>query len=173
VETWTHLALVVVGVAVGFLNVMAGGGSLLSMPLLIFLGMEPALANGTNRIGLVVQSAVAIAAFGRRGRAEFARSLGLSACTLPGAVLGAWAAVAFDPLWFKRLLALIMIAILVDTLRPRRAASTARPAHPVLAHLAMVGIGFYGGFVQAGVGFLLMATWCGSTFTRSSSSAST
>lgn len=155
--TWQDPLLAGLGVVVGFLNVMAGGGSLISMPLLIFLGMEPALANGTNRVALVVQNATAIGSFRRHGFADFRLSLSLAACTVPGAALGALAAVRFDPLWFKRLLALIMIGVLVDMLRPRRAAATGEGVpRPGWAHLAMVGVGFYGGFVQAGVGFILM-----------------
>ncbi|MFH1811939.1 MAG: sulfite exporter TauE/SafE family protein [Pseudomonadota bacterium] len=156
-ETWHYPLLVVLGVVVGFLNVMAGGGSLLSMPALIFLGMDPALANGTNRIALLVQNATAITEFRRHGFADFKLSLGLAACTIPGAALGAYAAVRFDPLWFKRLLAGIMIAVLIDMMRPRSAVATGEGGtRPGLAHLAMVGVGFYGGFVQAGVGFILM-----------------
>ena len=53
-EPWYPVLLAVTGIAVGFINVMAAGGSLISMPVLIFLGLEPALANGTNRVAILV-----------------------------------------------------------------------------------------------------------------------
>ena len=65
--------------AAGFLNVMAGGGSLLTMPLMIFMGMSPAMANGTNRVALVAQNVTAIGEFKRRGFSDFRLSLTLAA----------------------------------------------------------------------------------------------
>ncbi|HSL18805.1 MAG TPA: sulfite exporter TauE/SafE family protein [Methylomirabilota bacterium] len=146
-----------VGVVAGFANVIAGGGSLLTMPAMIFMGMSPATANGTNRIALLAQNITAVGEFRRRGMADFRLSLTLGLCTLPGAVLGAVAAVRIDPLWFKRLLALVMIGVLVVTLRNRKPGAGEGATHPGWAHLGMVGVGFYGGFIQAGVGFIFMA----------------
>ena len=165
-ELWHYLLLLIVGLVAGFINVIAGGGSLLTMPVMIFLGMEPALANGTNRVALVAQNATAIATFRKRGFADFEKSLGLALCTLPGAVVGAWAAIVIDPIWFKRLLAVVMVGVLLSMLVKREKKKeddgTDKPEEPsrarsLLAHLAMFGVGFYGGFIQAGVGFILMA----------------
>jgi len=172
-ELWHYPLLVVIGAVAGFLNVMAGGGSLLTMPALIFLGMPPALANGTNRVALVAQNITAITAFRRKGFSDFQLSLTLGFCTLPGAIAGAIVAVRIDPLWFKRLLAAVMVGVLLQMLLKQRAkkrtgtvtgapdtgqeSETASPRHTLWAHLGMVGVGFYGGFIQAGVGFILMA----------------
>jgi uncharacterized membrane protein YfcA len=163
-ELWQYALLAAVGGIAGFLNVMAGGGSLLTMPAMIFLGMPPALANGTNRVALFLQNAAAVAEFRREGQSDFKRSISLALCTIPGAVAGAIAAVRIDPLWFKRLLAVVMVAVLILVLRKRKKGApreegdaAERPAHPFLAHLGMVAVGFYGGFIQAGVGFILMA----------------
>jgi len=149
--------LVTIGVVAGFVNVMAGGGSLLTLPAMIFMGMSPATANGTNRIALLAQNITSVSEFRRKGLADFRLSLTLGLCTLPGAVLGAVAAVQIDPLWFKRLLAAVMIGVLVVTLKRPEPAAVDGAAHPGWAHLGMVGVGFYGGFIQAGVGFILMA----------------
>ena len=136
---------------------MAGGGSLLTMPAMIFMGMSPATANGTNRIALLAQNITSVSEFRRRGLADFRLSLTLGLCTLPGAVLGAVAAVRIDPLWFKRLLAVVMVGVLVLTLKNRKMETGEGATHPGWAHLGMVGVGFYGGFIQAGVGFIFMA----------------
>jgi len=149
--------LVAIGVVAGFVNVMAGGGSLLTLPAMIFMGMSPATANGTNRIALLAQNITSVNEFRRNGLEDFRLSLTLGLCTLPGAVLGAVAAVQIDPLWFKRLLAAVMIGVLVVTLKKPKPATVGGATHPGWAHLGMIGVGFYGGFIQAGVGFILMA----------------
>jgi len=135
-EPWYFPLLAVTGIAVGFLNVMAGGGSLISLPILIFLGLEPR----------------------NRGYSEMRRSLGLALCTVPGAVVGAIAAVVVDPVLFKRVLGVVLVAAIFLILRKRPSAADedGGVSRPVLAHIAMVGVGFWGGFLQAGVGFLIM-----------------
>jgi uncharacterized protein len=168
VALWTFPVIVAVGVASGFLNVVAGGGSLLAMPLMIFLGMPPTIANGTTRVALLAQNATAVGAFKQKGFSDFRLSLTLGLCALPGAVVGAFMAVQIDPLWFKRLLAGVMVIVLALVLRrskraaPAGSPDDAKPEPPsrgrlVAAHLAMVLTGVYGGFIQAGVGFILMA----------------
>jgi len=157
-EPWHFPLLAVAGIAVGFLNVMAGGGSLISLPILIFLGLDPAMANGTNRVAILVQNITAVSSFRSRGYSEIRHSFGLGLCTVPGAVAGAFAAVAVDPVLFKRILGAVMVAAVVLIFRkgPSAADEDRGVRRPVLAHLAMVGIGFWGGFLQAGVGFLIM-----------------
>lgn len=157
-EPWYFPLLTCAGIAVGFLNVMAGGGSLISLPILIFLGLEPAMANGTNRVAILVQNVTAVASFRSQGYSEARRSLGLALCTIPGAVAGAFAAVVVDPVLFKRILGIVLVAavFLILRKRPSSANQDERVSRPVLAHFAMVGVGFWGGFLQAGVGFLIM-----------------
>ena len=157
-EWWYFVLLAVTGVAVGFLNVMAGGGSLISLPILIFLGLEPAMANGTNRVAILVQNITAVSSFRSQGYSEIRRSLGLALCTVPGAVVGALAAVVVDPDLFKRILGVVLVAAVILILRPKSPATDdgTGAGRPFLAHLAMVGVGFWGGFLQAGVGFLIM-----------------
>ena len=157
-ELWYFPLLAVAGIAVGFLNVMAGGGSLISLPILIFLGLDPAMANGTNRVAILVQNITAVSSFRSQGYSEMRHSLSLALCTVPGAVAGAFAAVAVDPILFKRILGAVLVAAVVLILRkgPSSADEDRSVRRPVLAHLAMVGVGFWGGFLQAGVGFLIM-----------------
>jgi hypothetical protein len=157
-EPWHFPLLAVAGIAVGFLNVMAGGGSLISLPILIFLGLEPAVANGTNRVAILVQNITAVSSFRSQGYSEIRRSLGLALCTVPGAIAGAFAAVVVDPVLFKRILGVVLVAAVILILRkgPSAADADGGAIRPVLAHLSMVGVGFWGGFLQAGVGFLIM-----------------
>ena len=151
------LLLAAVGAVAGFVNVMAGGGSLLTMPTMIFLGMDPATANGTNRVALVAQNAASVAQFARRGFSDARLSLTLGMATIPGAIAGAVVAIRIDPEVFKTLLAAVMVVVLVLTLRGSPSATAVRTSHPGWAHTGMILVGFYGGFIQAGVGFLFMA----------------
>jgi uncharacterized membrane protein YfcA len=161
---WIKLAvLFMAGLLSGFINVMAGGGSTLTLPALIFLGLDSSLANGTNRVAVLIQNIAAIVAFKRERLHQFKLSLKLSLFTLPGAILGAVVAVKINDLLFQRLLGLVMIGIMITILFPQsNRKMVAGPSHPVSSlwlYGVMFAIGFYGGLIQAGVGFLLMAAF--------------
>jgi uncharacterized membrane protein YfcA len=149
------------GLIAGILNVLAGGGSLLTLPAMILMGMPAPVANGTNRLGVLAQNLFATAAFFRRGYREWKLSLSFSLATLPGVVAGARLGTHFEGVWFNRTLAALMIAILIWTARPPRVipATTALASRKrlITTHLWMLAIGFYGGFIQAGLGFVIMA----------------
>lgn len=147
------------GLAAGFLNVMAGGGSLLTLPILMFLGLPAAMANGTNRVAILVQNVAAVASFRQAGRSDIRTGLVLAAYTLPGAVAGAVLAIRISETAFRMVLAGVLVLAVFGLLLPlrRRGPSTeTRPRIGAATALALVGIGLYGGFLQAGVGFLFM-----------------
>jgi uncharacterized protein len=142
---------------------MAGGGSLLIMPVMVLLGLPGPVANGTTRVAILAQNVSATAGFRRLGLSDLKLSLTLSACALPGAVAGAFLGTRLEGVWFNRVLAGVMIAVLaLMALGPRAAAGRGDGA-PVGAgrlaagHALMVAAGLYGGFIQAGVGFIMMA----------------
>ena len=163
------LALVGVGVVSGALNVLAGGGSFLSLPLLIFLGLPPTVANGTNRIAILVQNAGAVWRFRSHGLVDRSWIPLAAGPAIAGAVAGTWAALHIGDDAFRRVLAVLMVALTLwivwDPLaRRERGRSGAMPAAPragLAAAFFLVGV--YGGFVQAGIGFLLgaVAIWAG------------
>jgi len=160
-QLWQAALLVTVGIAGGFLNVMAGGGSLLTVPVMVFLGLPGPVANGTNRIAILAQNLTAIAAFARRGLRNFRLSLTLAACSLPGALAGALLGTRLDGIWFNRVLAVIMIGVLLVMQFGRGAQANTTDYVPTRrqlwrGHLLMIGAGFWGGFIQLGVGFILM-----------------
>lgn len=155
----THLLLLfAVGIIAGFLNVMAGGGSSITLPLLIFMGLDSALANGTNRIALFVQNIFAISSFQRQKVHQFRRSLQLSLLTLPGAVIGAIVAINISDEWFQRILGIVMIGIILSLfISPAGKKQELEERKHWVIYPVMLGIGFYGGFIQVGVGFIFMA----------------
>ncbi|MFQ6047586.1 MAG: sulfite exporter TauE/SafE family protein [Gemmatimonadales bacterium] len=154
-----YVAVFGAGLAAGFLNVLAGGGSLLILPILIFLGLPVAVANGTNRFAILVQNVAAVASFRQQGLRHARGGLGLALATIPGAVLGAVLAVRVDPGIFRAILAAVLILAVVGLLLPGPEGDGHRELSPrarVVAFLGFLAIGFYGGFIQAGVGLLLM-----------------
>ena len=160
-ELGVFLILVAGGAVAGFLNVLAGGGSALTIPLLIFMGYDATVANGSNRIAIQVEALMAVATFRHNRQSDFPLSIKLALMTLPGGILGAFYAVKIDDALFTRILGLVMILIVLSLLLPKqKIVEHARTHHwkGWLAWHVMFGVGFYGGFIQAGVGFVIMAT---------------
>ncbi len=155
---YTFILLFLMGVLAGFVNVMAGGGSALTLPLLIFLGLDGGTANGTNRLAILIQNIFAVWGFKREQYSEFKQSTYFALATLPGALIGAFTAVQITDYWFKKVLAVVIIFVIISLVLPRPVQEENESKRNDLGlYLALFGIGFYGGFIQAGVGFILMA----------------
>lgn len=153
------IILFFVGIIAGFLNVTAGGGSTLTLPTLIFLGLESSVANGTNRIAILVQNISAVYSFKREKYQDIKASFILSLFTLPGAIAGALLAVKLDDEIFQKILGIIMIGIILSMFIPQKQTNSTGNGKLSFSTVAsMFGIGFYGGFIQVGVGFLIMAS---------------
>lgn len=155
------LLLFVVGSITGFINVMAGGGSTLTLPILIFLGLDASMANGTNRIGLLFQNAAGVLSFKNENVSQIKLSLKLSLLTLPGAIIGAFYATKIDDALFEKILGMVMISIVITMLVPNSKhyiEEKITTKLPWLIYPIMFALGFYGGFIQVGIGFLLMIT---------------
>ncbi|GAB4521838.1 MAG: sulfite exporter TauE/SafE family protein [Haliangiales bacterium] len=158
-----YVVLALAGVASGFINTMAGGGSMLTLPALMLLGLPADVANGSNRLSVVSQSVAGVLSFRRRGRLDTGALLPVVAPTTLGAVVGAATATQIPAQLLEYiLLGTMMTMAVVITLVPKAlvAPTDATPASGRGRILGMVGLfaaGLYGGFIQAGVGFLLLA----------------
>jgi len=155
------LILAGAGFVASVLNVIAGGGSFLTLPILIFLGLPATEANATNRVGILTQNAGAVWAFHRHRVLDWAWGLKVTLPGVLGAAVGAALALVVGDRDFRRLLAFFMVAITLWTILdpagrsgPRAPAFASRPA---FVHGGFFLVGIYGGFVQAGVGFLALA----------------
>ncbi len=162
---WLDLGLLLVaGFAAGVINSMAGGGSFLILPLLVGLGLPANVANGTTRIGVISQSIAAIATFRRKGVDTGRLSLRLAPAMLLGALLGSWLATQITDAAFKPVIGAVLIAwailLLVKPDRFLRPPDHERPPSAI-THVLCGLIGVYGGFLQAGVGFPLLAMLSG------------
>ncbi len=158
------LLLAGVGLIAGFVNVVAGGGSFLTLPVLIFTGLPAPVANGTNRIAILIQNLFAALRFRQLGVLPLRFALAITAPAVGGAVLGALVASGIEDILFRRILAAIMIAVTLFSLYFRPSRRLSQSSNPSMTKgkwaavlLAFFFVGFYGGFVQAGVGFLFLS----------------
>lgn len=160
-EIWQGVFLFFAGIIAGFLNVMAGGGSLLTVPIMVFMGIPGPVANGTNRIGIIAQNITSVITFFSKGFSDFKLSLSLAAMALPGSIAGAFLGTRLDGELFNRVLALIMLGVMVIMALDKGQKKTEAVAEItrgrlIAGHLLMIAVGFYGGFIQIGVGFIIM-----------------
>jgi len=154
-------AVPVVGFAAGFINTLAGSGSLLTLPLLILLGLPANVANATNRVGVLLQGVVSVATFRRRGALPLAGSWKLIVPSIVGGIIGAELAVDLDEQLLRQTIGVLLVVLLaVMVLNPERwIAARVAPREPrLLVEVPLFfAIGVYGGFIQVSVGLFLLA----------------
>ena len=152
------LILAITGFAAGWINVLAGGGSLLTMPMAIFLGLEAGVANGTARLAILVQNITAISRYQQKKAINWKEVIPyVIPCTL-GALIGArFAALASHEATTQILGLAIIGAVMMVIIKPTQKKSETTTERPLLRFVAFFLIGIYGGAIQAGVGYLLIA----------------
>ncbi|WP_136254144.1 sulfite exporter TauE/SafE family protein [Onishia niordana] len=153
------LALIAFGGLAGFINVLSAGGSMLTLPLLMFLGLPPQAANATNRVSIVFQSISAVGNFRRAGASQVGLSLRLAVPAVAGSMFGVWLALLVSDALFEAVLVTVMAASALMMLLPQPALETrslTRERLTPVVYLAMFAIGVYGGFIQVGVGVLFI-----------------
>ncbi len=161
-DWYKYLLIVLAGIGAGFINMLAGNGSLLTLPALIFLGLPPNVANATNRVGVTLQNVVGVSGFHQQGKLDVRGALLLAIPATLGSIVGAQVAVDIDELLFKRVLAAVMVIMLVLMFaNPKRwlvgKGQAVAKGLTVGRFLVFFAIGAYGGFLQAGVGIFLLA----------------
>jgi uncharacterized membrane protein YfcA len=145
------------GLAAGVVNTLAGGGSLISVPLLVLVGLPGTVANGTNRIGVFLQNLIAAWSFRARGVSglEGASKVVLPVCI--GSLIGAYTVANLSDAVFQRIFGLVMLIDLIPMLRrPKAGSETLRPWSRWAGFAVFAAIGLYGGAIQAGVGLLMV-----------------
>lgn len=161
-EIWHFIVLVIVGIFVGFINVISGGGSLITLPILIFFGLDSTVANASNRIGNFAQSFSALAGFKSKGVTYDSYVYVLGIASALGAVIGTFMALEIPDKAFNKVLAVVMILVVLFTIfsPTKKASDVLERIHTkskVLGAITFFFIGIYGGFIQAGTGLLIMA----------------
>jgi uncharacterized membrane protein YfcA len=157
-EWWQLGLLVAAGLVAGVLNTLAGGGSLITLPLMLWIGLPAPVANASNRISLILQNVSGTANFHRNARLHWPTAALLSACAVPAALVGAWVAIDVDERWFRRILVGVLLVSVITVARGRGdGGGLPEPVHRVRLALGFALAGFYAGFIQAGLGFALLA----------------
>ncbi len=159
------LMLVSAGLFAGFLNTVAGGGSLITLPLLIFTGLPSAEANASNRVAIFFQNVFSVSGFRSKGVSVFPFAFWVAASATVGAVIGSSIAVDIRDELFNRILAIIMLVVIGVTVFKPKFATTANEllsrSKIWVSIIIFFFVGVYGGFIQAGVGFIMIAALTG------------
>jgi len=159
---WYHFLLAIVGgLIAGIINTLAGNGSAITLTVLTeILGLPPNMANGTNRVGITAQSAMSSYIFQKNGKLKIKNSWFYIVLIFIGAMLGVYVALNVSNEQFKTvfsyLLLVMLVVILIKPKRWLRETDTDFKLHPALAVLLMVPLGFYGGFIQMGMGVIFL-----------------
>ena len=160
-EWYLYILIVLAGMVAGFINTLAGSGSLITLPLLMFLGLPANVANGTNRISILLQSLVGSVGFKKSQQLELKTGLWLAIPTVIGSVAGALFALELNDLMMKRAIGILLAVMFFMVLfKPevwlKGKQSSESPRLNGLTIFIFFVIGLYGGFIQAGVGFFLL-----------------
>jgi uncharacterized protein len=161
--TWiTIAALIVSGIFVGFINTLAGGGTIISLSLFMFLGLPANIANGTNRVAVILQNLTSVSQFRRKKVLDFKKANKLAIPTMIGAMVGAQIASDIDEAVFRKAVGVVMIVMIYFILtKPSQwlhgtESLIEKPVSWIQVVIFFV-IGVYGGFVQVGVGYFILA----------------
>ena len=161
-EWYTYILVIAVGIVAGIINTMAAGGSMLTLPVLMALGMPPNMANGTNRIAIFLQNVVGVSSFHKEKVMDFPSGFRVGIPAAIGAIAGAFIAVNLNDEVMKLAIAGVMVVVFfLILLKPNRWINS-HESHPPIPYWLQVIIfffvGIYGGFIQAGVGFFLLTS---------------
>lgn len=141
------------------MNTLAGGGSTLTLPVLILLGLPSPVANATNRVAILLQNVMGTTRFHTYNELKIKPVIHITIAAIVGAIIGSFIAVEISPQVFDKVLGAVLIFVLIMIFRPKKKAGIEHKKIPVwLEIIIFFGVGFYGGFVQAGVGLLFLAT---------------
>ena len=151
------LLLVAGGLAAGVVNTLAGGGSLLTVPLLVLAGVPGNVANGSNRVGILASNASATVAFRSLGVSGLSRTLPVLVPVAIGSLVGALLVARLADETFERAFGVLMVPLLLLSLRPPVSKPVeGRVWSGPFTVLVFLAVGLYGGAFQAGIGLLLM-----------------
>jgi len=158
IQLWHMLVMVFLGIGAAFINSVAGGGSILSLPFMIFTGIPTVMAHGTNRFGLIFGALGSFLDLKKRGQVNVSL---IATMLLPvglGSFMGALLAVRMSANFFNLLLAIVIILVALNIGKREPSDPTMPPGNfPKKFNTALLlFVGFYGGFIQVGTGLVMM-----------------
>lgn len=156
-EALDVIVVIGAGIIAGVVNAMAGGGSLLTVALLtVFADLPGLVANGTNRVGIVVQNMASVAGYRREGVSGLKRAVPVLIPAVVGSLIGSLVVSSLTDDAFERVFGILMVPLLVLSLRPPKSSGTEIAWSPAVTSAVFFGIGVYGGAFQAGVGLIIV-----------------
>lgn len=146
------------GAFAGGVNAMAGGGSMLTVPLLVVAGVPGVAANGSNRVGILTSNAASFLSFRREGKSVDPTSLtAIIPPALIGSLVGAYGISQLTDDTFETVFGLLMVPLIILTVRKPQVKTDGEPWPAAVTAAVFFGIGIYAGAIQAGVGLVLLA----------------
>jgi len=161
--TWIEVVVLIVsGLLVGFINTLAGGGSIISLSILMFLGLPANVANGTNRVAIFIQNIAAVGSFKQQKVLDHKKAIWLAIPATIGSVIGAWIAVDLNEEIIEKAIAIVMLVMMIVILyKPQRWLKGKVELQNKKISFGQIilffFIGIYGGFLHMGVGYALLA----------------
>jgi uncharacterized membrane protein YfcA len=159
---WLDVILILAtGLAAGFINAIAGGGSLITFPLLVMLGLPEQVANGTNRVGILMQTIASVAGYRSKGVEVKPISIWLGLIATVGAILGTKLVLYIDGELFGKIFAVVMFVMVAMMLFKKKSVAEtlgerADGKTTVVSMVIFFFVGLYGGAIQAGVGIIIL-----------------
>ncbi|ANQ51064.1 sulfite exporter TauE/SafE family protein [Flammeovirga sp. MY04] len=159
------IAYITTGIIAGIVNTLAGGGSLFTLSLLMFIGMPVGLANGTNRLGILFQNVTGTYTFKKSNLLDIPSSMKYVIPSLLGAIVGALTVSDIDEKILQYIIGTLMLLMLYPILNENKkgvnlkVTATQKPQYTFWRdNIIFFCIGFYGGFVQAGIGIMILVS---------------
>ena len=156
-QWWEALLLVAGGAAAGLINAVAGGGSILTVPLLVLAGVPGNSANGSNRVGILTSNAAAATAFRKLGVRGLSKATPILLPIIAGSLIGSYGITRLTDDNFERVFGLVMLPVIFLSIRKPKVQLEAEPWPMWVTTIVFLGVGLYGGAVQAGVGLIMLA----------------
>lgn len=155
-----YLLLFLSGIGAGFVNVLAGGGSMITLPVLTLLGLDISVANGTNRVGILLQNVIATRNFRKGNVLSLKEGFLLALPATIGAIFGTFTVLNIDKNILEKIIGFIFLFMSIFILYKPKVWEEGRKVKKnyLVSFIIFFLIGFYGGFIQAGVGFFLIAS---------------
>uniref|UniRef100_UPI0040572D64 sulfite exporter TauE/SafE family protein n=1 Tax=Alistipes sp. TaxID=1872444 RepID=UPI0040572D64 len=159
--TWQVIVLLIAsGIVVGVINTLAGGGTILTISIFTAMGLPITMANGTNRIAVVLQNLTASLTFIRKRMLDVKAGLLLSIPTIVGNILGSMLATQLDEKIFKICMGVVLAVILLYMIFDRHKTHI-HGGHALKLnfwhYIWFFLIGFYGGYIYIGLGYVVLA----------------
>ena len=158
----TVVILVVSGLLVGFINTLAGGGTIISMTIFMSLGLPPMIANGTNRIPIVLQNLVAVVNYSKSKILNIKTSLKYALPVALGSILGSNIALNISDIVFNYLFIMVIVFMIIMIVFKPKLWLNENPIKKnspfsISQWIILFVIGIYGGFIHVGIGYFIIA----------------